>query len=332
MSGFGRALGRSPLKWLPLWVLAALLGWLIAAQFGAGLLHEGHAGQAQPLRQASAAELLAGNSSDWRVVRLLGIADIVVIEFPGLAEQGAAMNRLAALVEKAGAPRDRLLDDAQLQQLMAHSRDNAQTFYQGHDYRSAALARFFQMARQQRLALNPQEQRLFQMLVGAGMLSDGPDAVVATGEQVLISFSATQPDDPATPMDESLDLRRRESVLYHELSHGEFFTSAAYREHCWRFWRERLSEAERQMLRSYLGQLDYDQNDEELVVNETQALLMHTPDVRAFNADSLGISDAALADLRERFRLGMPRLGIDSSIVGRRSSATGAWAASSPGS
>ena len=39
------------------------------------------------------------------------------------------------------------------------------------------------------------------------------------------------------------------------------------------------------------------------MVNETQALLMHTPDTRDFDAGSLGITATELDGLRARFRL-----------------------------
>lgn len=255
-------------------------------------------------RELNAAQLLAGHSSDWRVARLQGNRAILVIEFPNLREQGAAMNRIAALLEKAGAPRDRVLDDAELQRLIVRNGDNAQTFYQGHDYSAVGLARFYNQARRQGLTLGPQEQRLEKELLGAGLLGATATGLEARGEQALISFSATQEDDPATPIDEGLDARRRESVLQHELSHGEFFTSATYRAHCWRFWRERLNERERAILRKYLVGLDYDPANEELLVNEMQALLMHTNDTRAFNAQSVGISEALLSEWRARFREG----------------------------
>ena len=60
---------------------------------------------------------------------------VMVLQFPNLAEQGAAMNRIAALIEKAGAPRDRVLSDTELHLLITGSGDNAQTFYQGFTFR-----------------------------------------------------------------------------------------------------------------------------------------------------------------------------------------------------
>ena len=105
-------------------------------------------------RPLSIPELLAGNSRDWRVARLRENRQILVIEFPNLAEQGAAMNRLAALLEKAGTPRDRVLSDRELTALIARNGDNAQTFYGGHDYEGAAMARFFRLATAQGQVLN----------------------------------------------------------------------------------------------------------------------------------------------------------------------------------
>lgn len=99
-----------------------------------------------------------------------------------------------------------------------------------------------------------------------------------------------------------MDALRRASVLRHELSHGEFFTNAAYRAHCWRFWRQ-LSEAERASWRRYLRGLGYDSANEALMVNETQALLMHTPDTRDFNAAAMGITMTEMESLRMRFQL-----------------------------
>jgi hypothetical protein len=124
-----------------------------------------------------------------------------------------------------------------------------------------------------------------------------------------------QPDDPATAADERIDGVRREAVLRHELSHGEFFTNPAYRAHCMKFWRQVLRESERRLFMAYLKSLDYNPGDELLMANETQALLIHTPDGRAFNAASLGISESILAQLRNRFRAGEPAYGPETLVV-----------------
>ena len=161
------------------------------------------------------------------------------------------------------------------------------------------------------MTLNAQELQLRSLLVEAELMKRGANgAFQPLTNQAVVSFTGVQPDDPTTAPDELVDGIRREAVLRHELSHGEFFTNPAYRAHCMRFWRDVLRANERRMLGAYLKSLDYNPADEELMANETQALLMHTPDRRAFNAGNLGISESALAQLRSRFRAGEPAHGL----------------------
>jgi len=249
----------------------------------------------------SVGEWLAGHSSDWRVGWLRENPAVLVIEFPSLAEQGAAMNRMAALLEKADAPRDRVLDDLQLALLIARSGDSPPSFYQGHDVDDAGLARFYAAVDSQAQALNPQETRLRQLLAERAM----PGAS-GSPQRALISVTATQADDPSTPADEGVDALRRMSVLRHEISHGRFFTRPAYRAHCMRFWREELSEPQRELFRRFLERLGYDRRDELLMLNEAQAFLLHTPDSRAFSGELLGISEAELETLRGHFWSTLP--------------------------
>lgn len=265
---------------------------------------------AAPLPRLDVAALLRERSSPgspWRLALLRDNPAVLVLQFPNLAEQGAAMNRIAALMEKAGAPRDRVLNDGELHTLIARTGDTPQTFYQGHDYLAEQLARFFNMTEAQGQALNVHEMQLRELMLERRLIAREGGQYRAPGERAIVTFTATQPDDPKTPQDEAVDERRRESVLLHELSHGRYFTDRAYRDHCWRFWRERLSDDERRVLRAFVAKLNYDTANEDLVVNETQALLMHTPDTRAFNAKALGVSEAQLADLRARFTQGMPQ-------------------------
>ncbi len=230
-----------------------------------------------------------------------------MIEFPNLLEQGRAFNRAAAFIEKKGSARDRVLTDLELAELVNKSGDSTETFYFGHDYTAEQLRQFFAQSSKQELVLNPQELRLRVLLQEAKLLQEGAVETKssaeppATSQQVVISFTALQVDDPATKADEGVDALRRESTLRHELSHGEFFTRPAYQKQSWNFWQKKLNEAERAMFRRMLAGMDYDPDNEELMANETQALLMHTPDRRAFDAGSLGVTPAQLQDLRARF-------------------------------
>lgn len=250
--------------------------------------------------------LLANRSDDWRLMRLAENPKILVIEFPTLAAQGRALNRLATLIEKHKAPRDRVLSDEGLAKFIQQGGDTPETFYFGHDYPAEAVARFFTMAVSQQMLLNADELRLGNELLAAGLLKEESDKLIANPDrQAVVSFTAVQADDPQTKGDETVDARRREAILRHELSHGEFFTNAAYRQHCWTFWQQ-LPDHHRKLLTKFLASQGYDPTNEELMVNEAQAYLMHTPDTRAFSAEQLGISADQLARLRAQFAQGVP--------------------------
>ena len=59
------------------------------------------------------------------------------------------LDRLAAFVEKAGVPHDRVLTDAELDATIREHGDTVETFYLGHDYAAASLLRFFAAADRQ---------------------------------------------------------------------------------------------------------------------------------------------------------------------------------------
>lgn len=259
---------------------------------------------------ASIEQLIAGKgkASDWRVARLQSNEFVLVIEFPNLLEQSLAFNRTAAFIEKKRSAGDRVLTDLELAALVKQSGDTGETFLFGHDYTAEQMRQFFSQAERQKIGLNPQELRLRAVLLEAQLLqetegSSGHTAsrLHANGQQAVVSFSAIQADDPTTDVNEEVDAVRRESTLRHELSHGEFFTRPLYQKQSWAFWQKGLSSAERALFRHVLARMDYDPNNEPLMVNETQAFLMHTPDARAFDASHLGLTQAQLQVLRSRF-------------------------------
>lgn len=254
----------------------------------------------------SAASLLHGSAPDWLAGSLQGNAEVFAIAYPQLLEQAQAMNRMAAYLEKASAPRGRVLDDAELAALVTRSGDVPQTFYLGHDYRMAEVARFFNQARQQQLVLQPQEQRLLALLLAQGWLRQ-----TAAGQ--ASPYQATQPGGALITVarfsaaDRALlklapdDQVLSEAIVAHEISHSEFLTRPSYRQQCWYFWQTVLGEKERGKWRLLLRRMDYDGANEDLLVNEMQALLMHTPDPRIFSTVHLLISGAELSRQRALF-------------------------------
>ncbi|MES2710946.1 MAG: hypothetical protein V4653_05150 [Pseudomonadota bacterium] len=233
--------------------------------------------------------LLAHAAPVARMFRLRENPLVFIIDFPSLDEQGAAMNRLAALIEKSGQPRDRLLDDAALARAISESGDTAATYYFGHNYRSSDVERFFALAWRDRVALTAGEEWLRVQLATAREL---------VGEGVGFAILSV----PA--VERRVDASMRAAILHHEIGHGHFFTRPSFAAHVHRVWREVLTEAERTTFRRFLSSEGYDPQLEEVMVNETMAFTAFTPDRRFFNASMVGMDEARLQVLREAFRSG----------------------------
>jgi len=248
---------------------------------------------AYPIRTADEAEILADAPERLTIFRFAPNPRVLVLDFPSLRQQGLMLNRVAALVEKAGLPRERVLSDAELDAAIRASGETIETFYYGHDYRAADLARFFVLANRDHIVLTLEEEQLRGLLRQEGWLAG--EAVGA-----LISI-------PRAGSDAFLDAAARATILHHELSHGEYFTSPAYAAFTRHYWQSVLSEDDRARFRAFLGQQQYDTGQEDLMMNEMQAYLMHTPDPHFFNARAVGMSEDRLAHLRALFLADMPR-------------------------
>ncbi len=246
----------------------------------------------EDIRPASEAEILANDPERLTVFRFASNPGILVLDFPTLAQQGQMLNRVAAFVEKAGLPHDRVLTEAELDAAIRTSGETPATYYYGHDYRAADLIRFFALADRAGVALTPAEERLRRLLRQAGWTN-------ASAAGALISI-------PKAGADPLVDRAARGVILHHELAHGEYFTSPTYAAYVAAFWRDGMQDADRAAFRRFLTADGYDPAVEDLMMNEMQAYLMHTRDPRFFNPATFGIAPARLALLQAAFLLNMP--------------------------
>jgi hypothetical protein len=241
---------------------------------------------------ADEAAILAAHPPELAIFRFKADPQVLVLSFPSLHEQARMFDRLGAFVEKTGLPHDRVLDETDLQAAIRLAGDTEDTYYYGHDYRAADLARFFALADRDAVALHPEEEELRHLLTQQGMLVPG-----AVGAVITI------PPETAAP---AIDAAARATILHHELSHGAYFTDPAYAAYSRNFWQTVLTEAQRSAFRRFLGSEGYDTTNEDLMLNEAQAYLVHTADPRYFRPDYVGLSDAEAARLRKLFLSGMP--------------------------
>lgn len=243
------------------------------------------------IQTGNEAEIRAHAATTLTVFRFAADPNIVVLDFPSLLQQGLMLDRVAALEEKAGLPRDRVLTDAELDAAIRARGDTIATFYYGHDYPASALARFFALAAQDHVPLNPEEERLRALLAQLGWLAPGVHAG-------LISVSRAGADA-------NLTMGARAAILRHELAHGEFFSDPAYADYTRRFWTTMLTESERAGFRRFLHSQEYDTDDEELMLNEMQAYLMFTRDPHFFKPEDAGLTEQRLAELQAEFMRGL---------------------------
>lgn len=219
--------------------------------------------------------------------------NILVLDFPNLTTQGQALNRMAAFIEKRGLSHDHVLDDGELADAINADNSTVETYYYGHDYKAADIRRFYATVVSQHLALSQPELELRVLLTREGFLA-------ADANKAVISI-------PRQGSDPFVDASGRESLLRHELSHGEYFTNPTFAAYVHTFWSSRMTEADRATFRGFLTRQGYDPENEDLMANETQAHLMNTTDKRYFNASACGLPVARLAELRAEFLADMPQ-------------------------
>ncbi|MGA2481424.1 MAG: hypothetical protein ABSG63_22020 [Spirochaetia bacterium] len=178
--------------------------------------------------------------------------EILIIDTRDFQIQDRMFTRLAYFVEKKGF-RGKLLTNAQLA---------GRHGWNAHDYGPDGLASFFNAA-SGKAALNREETALEDLALREGILVPDGDRVAA-GNGGVLSISRS-----------SSEIERR-YLLTHESFHGVFFSSAEYRDFCFRLW-DSLASAERRFYRTFLDSLGYDGSDRFLCVNEFQAYLMQQP-------------------------------------------------------
>ena len=145
-----------------------------------------------PLR--SMAEIVARRGDELALSRLAALPRVLVFDFPSLAAQGRAFNRVAALIEKAGFPRARVVSQDRLAERVSQGGGSLETFYYGHNYDTDELARFFRLAQASEGGLSPPEARLRRLLLDTGALAAGERAPSpATGSSMSSLSRSSRP-------------------------------------------------------------------------------------------------------------------------------------------
>lgn len=241
-----------------------------------------------------------------------GRATILIIDFPTLAEQGRMFNRVGALVERMGAPRERVLNNEELAAFIRSVGKTEATFAYGNDFLVSELVVFFNLADMGGIQLNAEEIALRQLLVDRRLASYRNGFYQALRPNaVILSLPQERAASPGNP---PVSAGARRTILTHEISHAEFYSNPKYANYCRQFWANVLTEPQRAAFRKFLSHGSYNPDNEEMMINETQAYLVYTPDPGAFSAKLVGLKDRELEQLRQRFWADYPDAPLSSEL------------------
>jgi hypothetical protein len=250
--------------------------------------------------------ILNNKSEEVKVYDYEGRRNIFLFDFPSLTDQGRMFNRIVALIERIGAPRSRVLSNEELSQLIRTLGRTEATLAYGNDFLISELVIFFNLAELGGIELNEHELALQQYIINQKLIR------MRTGFFQSIQPNAVILSIPQVSRDPSLinlvtELARR-TILAHELSHAEYYTNPIYTNYVRHFWGNILDNTERDAFRRFLERGGYNPDNKEMMINEMQAYLMHTPDPRAFNAETLGLAENRIATLQNKFKQGYPHM------------------------
>ncbi|HLA36185.1 MAG TPA: hypothetical protein VJ001_15080 [Rhodocyclaceae bacterium] len=231
--------------------------------------------------------------------------NVFVFDFPGLSYQGRTFNRITQFTEQQTTePYPRVLTAQEMAARLIASRRSESDFAFGHDVMVYELVQFFNFAQRDKVPLNAEEEVVKNFLLEQGLMKTYRDIFQATSPNtVILSIPQMQEKTSAEPL---INRDARYAILLHEFSHGEYYSNPYYAKYCQRFWQESLTEAQREAFKKFLSGYNYSTGSEDLLINESQAYLMFTPDVHSFSAKKLGVSWDELEAMRDAFRKGKP--------------------------
>lgn len=280
--------------------LLVVLGSMLVAPVSAD-----ETGYSLPAGQPADYSTILNNRSDKTTLFEYGGRSLILIfDFPTLPEQGRMFNRVVALIERIGAPRTRVLNNSELAQFIRSVGKNESTFAYGNDFLVSELVVFFNLADMGNVQLNAEEIALRRKLLESRLIVERTGFYQAVKPQAVI-LSIPQETTGSGGGGQVSPLARK-TILMHEISHAEYYTNPRYANYCRHFWRNRMSEEQRSAFRKFLASSSYNPDNEEMMVNETQAYLLYTPDPRAFNARVVGLRDKEIESLRAEFFAGFP--------------------------
>jgi len=202
------------------------------------------------------------------VVREPGVLDafqvrgypIYFVEYATAAIQSESLDRIGIFVES-----DRYHGKILAPQLMKKLDEEA--LFDGHDYDSVDLARFYSLAARYAIRLHPMEIHMRDLLIRLGILARQGEQYVAKRTAALLTA--------VRGMDERYGAGTRRWVLDHEFRHGFYFVKLRDEVHA--IWEDMLTREERKIIANTLRRTArYNPDDESLMEREFHAMVFES--------------------------------------------------------
>lgn len=292
----------------PLAVRIALAAvWLVAAAspgFCSATEPRSSLSAGQPYAEISAVltqqEVLDSRERQHQPFRLAELPHALVFEMTDLREQAKTFGRIATFVEKSGAPKARVLGDAEFAQWLARSGQQFELLTLGNDFGVDELARFYNTVQLQRLPLSEREQWLLGELERTGLFSKGRLGwEIPNPQAIVLSFPAVSRIEGCARC--SVTATTRLSIFGHEYGHALYSGDVFLQHYTDWFWSNRMPLTLKSLVQRFLSTRGYDTARHELVLKEFYAFLFHSDDLALFNPAEWGLNQQGFAALREQF-------------------------------
>lgn len=230
---------------------------------------------------------------------------VLVLDMPNVEDQSRVFARLVIFIERSSAPRHRILSVDEVLKWRLANKETLATLTIGNNIRANDFALFFNTARLQAEPITEDEQWLLARLLEHGVIkavengyeSHAPEKIVISAPQVSKIEGCA--NCTITPL-------KRDLILRHELAHARFITDQVYRNYVWWFWHNILTSQQRVDISKYLRSLGYDLGAPDMLINEMQAFLIHTPESEYFSSRAAGMSGKQMTELHAAFKKHFP--------------------------
>lgn len=259
---------------------------------------------------ASQEEITGQNNSETELFQYSEERRIFVLDFGGkrgLRHRGETLNRIAAFLDAKDAPKDKLLTDKELGRLIWSSGENHETFFLAHCFKASDLIKFFNTADASSFQLNKEELKLRDMLIRNLFMQKNRIYKQVPPEKILIAIPEEQKENLKTLQEEAVTSESRRMLFRHEMGHAKYFLNPKYRKYCKQFFQKKITPEIRIALIHFFKNYSYDSGNEDLLINEIQAYVIHTPLEYTFSHFDFSLD--ALRAVKKEFLASMPANG-----------------------